>query len=1537
MPYLTASWPSIRQCFFTFVALLFFCIPFKGLQAEGSWQMGLFEGLSYRQPLYETNVGANRSVLRVDILAAGEVINILACGTSNTSNLRIRIFDPSGTRVYNTSTTDSNVNCNDDFTGTFDPVASNAHQHTTTTTGTYEVHLTNFNGTIFNRFDVTVTDNVTDQIDPKENGGRLWSDYWYFWAGSFAESASTDADLYVVADGGFVDTYYIWKLDLNNFAGFGYGLKANNLGVVSPNAAGDVVAGMSVPSSGNSIVEQFPIYLSYPEKIYPAPSSSFNVSPLEFLDSDNVDNAITSGGNGSFYYTTDYISSAVYEIIIDTSSPTGGGPDGIYGQGDIFLRGIALPGANVVPWDGRDNNGDVVPLGAYTAELSVRIGEFHFSADDVETSGGPNDVGLKMYLANPNGIDTPATIYWDDSTVLNSTAPNAFNQLGIYDGDHNWGVFNSGGIGNVALIDTYTYGLSVSPNPTGVAIVPNDRPLATIRKSFVPAIIPHGGTSNMQFEISNNGTTTLTGVNLTDTMPFGMTLVTDPSAITVTGAGCSGFAFSTDTVIGGDVLNITDGTMTGNATCVVAADVTAVMPGDLVNTTSGVTTNELPFGVISNGASLLVQPELSGTPFACDASLYELEEAGSSTRLYKVNTDVSPFTRTEFTGISYGPSVDYSYTGLAYHPTDHYLYAIVTASNNGLGVPEIGSVVRIDADGKVVDLGVPERGPNTMTMPVVSDQFVGGTFTASGNYVVVTDTSATASSGTTIPVGERGLVLEIDVSTNPPQVLFNRVHGRDVGDIVAHPNGSLLSHTAAEGLIAIDSQTGAVTSIGGNVSARISSLMADNWGQLYAHTENTNELFKIDASTGVGTLLSTLPGAVSADGASCAYGVSIQKTVSALEIEPGNSVTYTLSLVNAGASPVSFDLLDNLQDTRTYVAGSLLNPIGGSANSYADTNLLTVTGATLAANSTATVQYDVMYPPSVGVGTRTNQAVAQIAGEPPVLSDFPTTAAIGDATPIEVLASPGIGISKRAIASGSVVSYWFNVVNTGSSNLDDLSLVDDLDAVFGAGNYSVLVPPVLEIDPGTIVLNNAFTGSGFGSTLIDAASNSSLSEGGRAVIRITVEVSTLSNTGSGYGVYSNQVDIFALTPTGNVLSDQSVDGYDVDPDGNGVADEQSPTIVSLQAAFAVTGVVFEDNGATGVAHDGQKSGGERPLGGVVVALRDNNGVVVDTAVTNTDGSYEISIPVALAGTQVQVIAVATPGYQSISEAFSNGATGSVIDSTVLFNPDLSVGSAYQIDFGRVKQATWLSNSVAENNPDTVVFHAHQYQPKSNGDLTFSYADQSSSPNNPSFSAVLYLDTNCNGMIDGGEVVVSGSIPVTYNSSICVVNKVFIPGNAGNDDTYSTTVAASLNYSDPIASGHGVSSYLELTDITRVVALGEGVLVLSKTVQNVSNGAAVTTRNTALPGDVLRYAIDFNNNGTGSVTEVLVTDSTPAYSILETPVQCPATLPDGIVGCQVMEPSGASNVSGYDGAVRWQFHGALTAGAGGTVWFEVRIE
>lgn len=1523
------------------LSLLLLFLPQLQVRAEGTWQMGLFEGSTHLQYLYETNTGSGYNDFNVDILAAGEVINVHTCGLRNTDNIRVQIVNSSGASVYDN--TAPGTICDSDLNTTFDPAVTNPHQYTAAAADTYTVRMFNQNGTYLSRYDVTVTDTTSDLVDPRADVGRVWSLYWRFNASTYAVENSTSANLYVVADGGFIGTYFVWRLDLNNFAGFVYSLTANDLGVNSPNAVGDVVAGISVPTTNNTVQPKYPIYLSYPEKSYPRPVGGVNVSGLGFVDNEGEDSGISPGttstiqDSGAFTFTTDLTTTGVYEIVIDNSSPSGGAPDGVYGQGDIFLRGNALPGLNTVVWSGEDNNGNVIPMGAYRAKLSVRTGEFHFTAQDVETSGGPGETGIKIYRAEGSGLDLPTTIYWDDATVLNSSDVNAFNQAGIFDGDHSWGTFSAGGIGNNTYIDTYAFGRVEEPNPVGLAITENDIPLPTITKSFSPALIYTGGTSTLQIQINYNGILALSGISLLDNMPEGMSLVSDPSSIVVSGAGCSGFSFSGSTVAGGNVLQVVDGNIAPNSNCTIEAQVTATLPGNLVNTTSGLASNELATGVVSNGASLFVEAAPGGAAFSCDGTFYTSETSGGSTRLYEVDRSTDPYSLLEYSGASYGASSGYTYTALAQSPVDNYMYAIVDSSSGGVGVPRVGSILRIEQNGNIANLGVPVRGPNTMDMPVVSDRFTGGTIGANGRYVLVTDLSTTSTSGALIPVIERGLILDIDLSTSPPQVLYNRRHGRDIGDVVAHPNGSYYSYNPIEGLITLEPSTGSVGIIGGNLTEEVSGLMANAWGDIYAQTHSSN-FYHIDVATGTTTLLSTLPGSAGSDGASCPFGVAMAKTVNATDVAPGSAVEYTYSIINQSSNVQLFEFTDALNDGRLFVADSLTSAVGGTVSDYGGAQTLSIASASLAANSSGEIKVSVYYPPDYPMGTANNQAVISPASAlPDVLSDYPDSLIWPDATPVNVLPNPSLGVAKKAIVNELDVTYEFFIENAGNTDTAAVAFSDNLDNVFGAGNYVFTLLPELFIDPGTITLNDNYDGSG-DPMVIDAADGSSLGIGETAGIRFAVRLLTVADTGAGIGNFSNQVTLTFEDPDGNTISDLSVDGENPDPDDNGFPQEQSSTDISITQIIQLQGQVILDNGTGASAHNGVLDTGETGVSGVVVVAR-HASTIIGSVTAGNDGTYQLAVPASFGNLPIEVTLDKYDGYYPISEYFAQdpGNTGSPGDGLVPMTPQLAFVGAYQIDFGLVPYPVWESDSVKENKPATAVLHQHRYRAHSSGQLSIGVASEVASPVNPGWQMALYRDANCNAEIDAAESLLPGTLDVIADDIICVVSKVFVPGNASQGDGFVLELSASLTYNDDNGTGHGLSDARRVSSLTKVISDGTGRLTLSKTVRNLTTNGAESGQNSALPGHTLRYRIAFTNSGSAPITEVLIVDSTPAYTALAAPVQCPAVLPASVVSCQVVAPAGVSNTSGYTGAVQWQFNGTLMAGAAGEVSYDIEVE
>lgn len=157
---------------------------------------------------------------------------------------------------------------------------------------------------------------------------------------------------------------------------------------------------------------------------------------------------------------------------------------------------------------------------------------------------------------------------------------------------------------------------------------------------------------------------------------------------------------------------------------------------------------------------------------------------------------------------------------------------------------------------------------------------------------------------------------------------------------------------------------------------------------------------------------------------------------------------------------------------------------------------------------------------------------------------------------------PVLGVAKAASVSGNEVTLTLRMANLGEVALSNLSLIDDLDATFGAGNYTVRAPSIVT-PPATsaIVLNPGYTGAaGEGAELLDGV-NSTLAVGEFADIAVTVTVTTVTDRGNGVGVYANMAIGAGDPPRGarDRVTDNSTDGLDPDPNNDGRPDEMTPT------------------------------------------------------------------------------------------------------------------------------------------------------------------------------------------------------------------------------------------------------------------------------------------------------------------------------------------------------------------------------------------
>jgi uncharacterized repeat protein (TIGR01451 family) len=314
---------------------------------------------------------------------------------------------------------------------------------------------------------------------------------------------------------------------------------------------------------------------------------------------------------------------------------------------------------------------------------------------------------------------------------------------------------------------------------------------------------------------------------------------------------------------------------------------------------------------------------------------------------------------------------------------------------------------------------------------------------------------------------------------------------------------------------------------------------------------------------------------------------------------PGEfETTLTFTLENLGDIELrEVHLTDDLTATfaspATFVVISI-SGTGATANSSFDgssnQDLLAGTD-TLAVGDTAIITLDVRFDPNGATGPFNNSALANAtspgSSTPGNVTDTsddgsnpdtdgdgnPDETGENDPTPITFTELPVIGVAKSATITsvGNVdpdsgplgpftVQMSLTLENLGNVNVLNLSLIDDLDTSFGAGNYTVTGTPSLVTPPlsSTLNLNASFNGSTHQDLLL---AGSNLDIGEVAVIRIDVEV-------TDPGAFLNTATASGEGPGGTPTTDDSDNGNNPDTDGDGNPDESGendPTPINLDA------------------------------------------------------------------------------------------------------------------------------------------------------------------------------------------------------------------------------------------------------------------------------------------------------------------------------------------------------------------------------------
>ena len=161
---------------------------------------------------------------------------------------------------------------------------------------------------------------------------------------------------------------------------------------------------------------------------------------------------------------------------------------------------------------------------------------------------------------------------------------------------------------------------------------------------------------------------------------------------------------------------------------------------------------------------------------------------------------------------------------------------------------------------------------------------------------------------------------------------------------------------------------------------------------------------------------------------------------------------------------------------------------------------------------------------------------------------------------------------------------------------------------------------------------------------------------------------------------------------------------------------------------------------------------------------------------------------------------------------------------------------------------------------------------------------------------LYVDSDNDGIADSGELVTGSDLAVKTGSiargaSVNLLIKVQAPTNA----TAGTPSAVVLTIKPTVVGDKSVADLVN-TDLTTVTS-GQVRLVKEQSLANCLTGVAGTyTQNAvyAKPGECVKYRITATNEGNADVTNVVISDATPAYTTLKviasaSPVATNATL------------------------------------------------
>ncbi|MFM7402612.1 MAG: beta strand repeat-containing protein [Erythrobacter sp.] len=597
-------------------------------------------------------------------------------------------------------------------------------------------------------------------------------------------------------------------------------------------------------------------------------------------------------------------------------------------------------------------------------------------------------------------------------------------------------------------------------NPGSISAVIRVQKGASVTKAFAPSGIIAGGNATLTITLNNFNATAITGINFTDVMPSGLTVI-GPASTTC--GGTAGFTATSLSVTGASLPAAPPGI--GSSSCTISAPVTAAASGSYVNS---VPAGNLA-GISYNSASATLNVSSVAVTKAFSATSVPRTAVPTLTITLVNRNTASPATISSFTDnlSTMGANI-----AIAASPA-----ASTTCGGSGTLTATPGTTL-IAMTGYTIPQasGPANPGTCTITVPVQVDN-VAATVTRTNTIAATTGLQTSLGNNPVAATRTLGIAAPLTVSTgfSPSSAVRNTVT-RITVTISRTANAALLTNVAMTdplppGFVVAPSPNPATTCSGGTVAATPGatsfSLSGASLGSVIGSSASCTVQVNVTTSSAPGTYTNSIPvsnvtantavGSVSNISAANANinvvdGVSINKVFDPTFVVPGSASRITIFINNPssiGLSLTGVSLTDNLP------AGLVVqNPANATFTATSGTCAATITavpgassfgiaGGSISSGASCELSVDVT---TNVVGTLNNAIPANSLSSTQGASNIAgTSASVTSSGNADVAVTKTDPLST--MVAGTNTSYTITITNgSGVLSVAGLPVVDDQTA-----------------------------------------------------------------------------------------------------------------------------------------------------------------------------------------------------------------------------------------------------------------------------------------------------------------------------------------------------------------------------------------------------------------------------------------------------------------------------------------------------------